>query len=99
MRNAGYADSQWTLLAQNYSSPVPYGSQFRYSQSGYTRQSVGGCGLWNRDADWANNTVVPTLNSTITNAVALSGMTNAKVFDGRNALVGHRLCENTDGLL
>jgi hypothetical protein len=99
MRNAGYADSQWTLLAQTYSSPVPYGSQFRYSQSGYTRQSVGGCGFWNRDADWANNTVVPTLNSTITNAVTLSGMTNVRVFDGRNALVGHRLCENTDGLL
>jgi hypothetical protein len=99
MRNAGYADSQWTLLAQTYSSPVPYGSQFRYSQSGYTRQSVGGCGFWNRDADWANNTVVPTLNSTITNAVALSGMTNVRVFDGRTALIGHRLCENTDGLL
>jgi hypothetical protein len=99
MRNAGYADSQWTLLAQTYSSPVPYGSQFRYSQSGYTRQRVGGCGFWNRDADWANNTVVPTLNSTITNAVTLSGMTNVRVFDGRNALVGHRLCENTDGLL
>jgi hypothetical protein len=99
MRNAGYADSQWTLLAQTYSSPVPYGSQFRYSQSGYTRQSVGGCGFWNRDADWANNTVVPTLNSTITNAAAMSGMTNVKVFDARNALVGHRICENTDGLL
>jgi hypothetical protein len=26
-------------------------------------------------------------------------MTNVQVFDGRNALVGHRLCEDTDGLL
>ena len=99
MRNAGYADADWALVAQTYSSPVPYGSQFRYSQSGYTRQSVGGCGLWNRDADWANNTVVPTLNGTITNGLAQSGITNARVLDARNALVGHRLCENTVGLL
>src|SRR5919201_192331 len=67
MRNAGYADSQLTFVAQTCSSPIPYVYQFRYSQSGYTRQSVGGCGMWNRDADWANNTVVPTLNGTITN--------------------------------
>jgi hypothetical protein len=99
MRNDGYADTDWTLVAQTYSSPVPSGSRFRYSQSGFTRQSVGGCGMWNRDADWANNTVVATLDSTITNALAQSGITNGRVFDARNALVGHRLCENTDGLL
>lgn len=99
MRNAGYADSQWTLLAQTYSSPIPGGSGFRYSQSGYTRQTVGGCGMWNRDADWANNTVVPTLNSTIVNGAAQAGLTNVQVFDARNALVGHRLCENTVGLI
>jgi hypothetical protein len=99
MRNAGYGDSDWTLLAQTYSSPIPYGYQFRYAQSGYTRQNTGGCGVWNRDADWANNTVVTTLNGTITNAVAQSGMTNVRVFDGRNALAGRRLRENTVGLL
>ena len=99
MRNDGYADTDWTLVAQTYSSPIPPGSGFRYSQSGYTRQTVGGCGLWNRDADWANNTVVPTLDSTITNGLAQSGIANGRVLDARNALVGHRLCENTDGLL
>ena len=99
MRNAGYADTDWTLVAQTYSSPIPYGSQFRYSQNGYTRQNTGGCGMWNRDADWANNTVVPTLDSTITNGLAQSGIANAHVLDTRNALVGHRLCENTVGLL
>jgi hypothetical protein len=99
MRAAGYGDSDWTLLAQTYSSPIPSGSQFRYSQSGYTRQNVGGCGMWNRDADWANNTVVPTLGSTITNGLAQSGLTNGRVLEARNALAGHRLCENTVGLL
>jgi hypothetical protein len=99
MRNAGYSDTQWTLLAQTYSSPLPGGAQIRYPQSGYTRQSTGGCGVWNKDADWSNSTVVSTLDNTVTNAVTQSGMSNVKVFDGRNALVGHRLCENTDGLL
>lgn len=99
MRNAGYADSQWTLLAQTYSSPIPYGSQFRYPQSGWTRQSVGGCGVWSRDADWANNIVVPVLNNTIANALARSGIMNARVLSARDALVGRRLCESGVGLL
>src|SRR5262249_8711054 len=77
MRADGYSDSQWTLLAQTYSSPLPPGALIRYPQSGFSRQSVGGCGVWNRDADWANTTVLGTLNSTIANAVALSGLTNA----------------------
>jgi hypothetical protein len=99
MRNAGYADSQWTLLVQTYSSPIPRGSGFRYPQTGFTRQTIGGCGVWNRDADWANDTVVATFNSTARNAAATSGLTNVKILDMTNALVGRRLCENTVGLL
>lgn len=99
MRNAGYADTQWSMIVQTYSSPIPHGAGFRYSESGYTRQTVGGCGMWNRDADWANNTVVPALNNSSRNALAASGITNAVVLDNANALVGRRLCENTVGLL
>jgi hypothetical protein len=99
MVNAGYDDGSWTLLAQTYSSPLPRGAQIRYSQNGFTRQTVGGCGTWNADADWANDTVVATLNSTVRNAAAATGLANLKVFEAQNALVGHRLCENTDGLL
>jgi hypothetical protein len=99
MRNDDYADGSWTLLAQTYSSPLPRGAQIRYSQNGFTRQTVGGCGVWNADADWANDTVVATLNGTVRNAAAATGMSNIALFDAQNALVGHRLCENTDGLL
>jgi hypothetical protein len=99
MRSAGYDDTSWTLLAQTYSSPLPRGAQIRYSQSGFTRQDVGGCGVWNADADWANDTVVAKLNGTVRNGAAATGMANIAVFDAQNALVGHRLCENTDGLL
>jgi hypothetical protein len=99
MRGAGYADTAWTLLVQTYSSPIPRGSGFRYSQSGFTRQTIGGCGIWNRDADWANDTVVATFNNTLRNAAAASGLTNYKILDMTNALVGRRLCEDTVGLL
>ena len=78
MRNAGYADSQWTLLVQTYPRPIPRGSGFRYSESGYTRQSTGGCGFWNKDADWANDTALPTINGAVTGAVADSGLTNVR---------------------
>ena len=99
MRNAGYADTQWKLLVQTYASPIPPGALFRYSQSGYTRQSTGGCGIWNRDADWANNTAVVAMNNSAKNGLAQSGVTNSAVLDFSQLLVGRRLCENTVGLL
>ena len=93
MRNAGYADSAWTLMVQNYPSPIPGGSGFRYSQSGYSRQSTGGCGFWSSDADYANATVLSTINSTVAGAVTASGLTNVKLLDVASAFNGRRLCE------
>jgi hypothetical protein len=98
MRNAGYSDSSWTMLVQTYPSPIPNGSGFRYSESGYTRQSTGGCGFWNGDANWANGTALPTINSTVTGAISQAGVTNAKVLDLSSALNGRRLCESGVGL-
>jgi hypothetical protein len=99
MVNAGYADSQWTLIVQTYSSPLPRGAQIRYSESGWSRQNTGGCGVWNRDADWANDTAVVKMNQAATNGAAQTGLTNIKILNTTNALVGRRLCENTVGLL
>jgi len=98
MRNAGYADGSWTLLVQNYPSPLPNGSAIRYSESGFSRQSTGGCGFWNSDADWANASALPTINSTVTNAIGTAGITNAKTLNLASAFNGRRLCENTVGL-
>jgi hypothetical protein len=99
MRNDGYADSSYTIIVQTYSSPIPNGSGFRYSQSGFTRQTTGGCGFWNADANWANGTAVPTIDNAVKNGAAQSGLTNYELLDDQNALVGRRLCENTVGLL
>jgi hypothetical protein len=99
MRSAGYDDHAWTLLVQNYESPIPGGSGFRYSESGFTRQSTGGCGFWNNDADWANSTALPTINGAVFGAASDSGLTNVKTLDVASAFTGHRLCETTDDLV
>jgi hypothetical protein len=99
MTTAGYSASQYTIIAQTYWSPIPRGSGFRYPQTGWTRQSVGGCGTWNRDADWANDTVVNAMNSTTRNAATQSGIPNLVTLDLQNSLVGRRLCETGVGVL
>jgi hypothetical protein len=95
MRNAGYADSSWTMLVQNYPSPIPNGAGFRYSESGYTRQDTGGCGFWNADADYANGTLLPTIDNAVLNGAAQTGLANLKTMEIRAAFNGRRLCENT----
>ena len=97
MTQAGYDDGDYDILAQTYSAPLPLSGGMRYPETGFTRQTIGGCGSWNSDINWARNTVVNTLNSTIKNAVA--GMSNVKVLDMVGALYGRRLCEETVGLL
>jgi hypothetical protein len=99
MTNAGYSTSSYTILVQTYPSPVPRGSGFRYAESGWTRMSVGGCGFWNRDADWANDTALSTINNSVRTAVTQSGITNIRVMDLASSMNGRRLCENTVGLL
>ncbi len=99
MTNAGYSASQYTIIGQTYWSPIPRSSGFRYPETGWTRQSIGGCGTWNRDANWANDTVVTAMNNTTRNAVTRSGISNIVTLDLQNALDGRRLCENTVGLL
>jgi hypothetical protein len=99
MTNAGYSPGDWTLLVQTYPSPIPPGTGFRYSQSGYTRQSTGGCGFWNRDADWANNTALPAINQAVRDGAAQSGLTNIQYLELTGTMSGRRLCEKGVGLL
>ena len=99
MANDGYADSSYTILVQDYPSPIPTGSGFRYSQSGYTRQSTGGCGFWNTDAGWADNTALPTIDNAVFAAAGQTGLSNVRTMDLSSAFNGRRLCENTVGLL
>lgn len=100
MANAGYGTSQYTIVVQTYPSPLPNGSGFRYSQSGFTRQSTGGCGFWNRDADWANSTALVQINGAVTNAAkAANTARNVLVMNLASAFNGRRLCETGVNLM
>ena len=99
MLNAGYGDSMYAIVVQDYESPIPLGSGFRYGETGYTRQNTGGCGFWNGDANWANNSALPTINNAVKGAAADTGLSNVKILELQSAFNGRRLCENTVGLL
>lgn len=96
---AGDTDGQHTIVVQTYPSPIPRGSGFRYSQSGYTRQSTGGCGFWNADADWANDVALPTINGAVRSGAVTSGVANVAILELEHTFVGRRLCEQGVGLL
>ncbi len=99
MTNAGYSSSQYTLLVQDYPSPIPLGSGFRYTQSGYSRQTTGGCGFWNTDANYANEKMLPTIDSTELGAANALGLSNVRTLELASAFNGRRLCEKGVGLL
>jgi hypothetical protein len=99
MTNAGYADSGYRIVVQTYWDPLPHAAQFRYGETGFTRQTVGGCGVWNADANWANDTAFTQINGSVRNAVAQAALPNARLVDISPLTTGHRLCENTVGLL
>jgi hypothetical protein len=99
MTNAGYTSGQYTILVQNYPSPIPSGAGFRYPQKGYTRQTVGGCGFWNHDADEANATMLPTISGAVFKGAEEALLSNLKTMNISSAFNGRRLCEKGVGLL
>ena len=70
MEGAGYDDSEWTLVVQLYPRPLPRPASMRYGSFGYLRQYDGGCGFRNGDLEWAADTALPLINSTVSKAVS-----------------------------
>ena len=102
MQAADYPDDHWSLLVQDYPSPLPKSDGMRYSEFSMTRFN-NGCPFWDEDADWANDTALPKINSTIAAAVeqfaAEHPSIDVHLMDISNAFVGHRLCEDTVDLV
>lgn len=96
MTNAGYDPSSYTIIVQNYPSPIPP-ILFRYPEQ--IRQTIGGCGFLSEDALWSDVVLLPTINQAVTSAVRASGLSNVRLLDISDAFVGHRLCEAGVGLL
>jgi lysophospholipase L1-like esterase len=90
MRSAGYARSDYRLVAMGYASPFPEGRWFRYPEDGWTRLTEGGCPVWNADADWAADGATVDLAGALRSAAADTG---AEYLDLTDAFDGHQLCD------
>lgn len=90
LRAAGYARSDYRLVAMGYASPFPEGSWFRYPEDGWTRLTEGGCPVWDVDADWAADRATVDLGEALRSA---AGATGAEYLDLTDAFDGHQLCD------
>ena len=95
MTAAGYAPGEYSLVVQNYVSPLPRSADISYSESGFSRQSTYGCGFWNADLDWASGTAVPAINSSIAAGITASGVDGVQTLDVASLFSGHELCADT----
>jgi hypothetical protein len=92
MRQAGYDDDDYAITVLTYPAPIPAAAQLRYPEDA-RGPGEGGCPLFDEDADWAAQVVVPRINGAVTEGVESSGLGNVAVLDLSAALNGHRLCE------
>jgi lysophospholipase L1-like esterase len=90
LRAAGYARSDYRLVAMGYASPFPDGSWFRYPEDGWTRLTEGGCPVWDVDADWAADRATVDLGEALRSAADATG---AEYLDLTDAFDGHQLCD------
>lgn len=87
----------WTLLVQDYPSPIATSRTVRYRED-INRWLSGGCPMGDVDLDWANKVALNTIDDTVKAAVAQQAAAHRdariQFLELRQALVGHRLCEN-----
>ncbi|RKT07661.1 GDSL-like lipase/acylhydrolase family protein [Streptomyces sp. 3211.6] len=89
MRQAGYTDSSYRIVLQSYPSPIPRGAENRYTQSDWSRLNSGGCPFWNRDSDWARDSLVPQLANRLKQVAADKG---TQFLDLRDMMQGREVC-------
>ena len=86
---AAAGDTDYRLVLQSYPSPMPRGSEIRYSESGWDRTSVGGCPFWDVDATWARDSLVPQISSNLASVAAAKGV---EFLDLSNQLEDREVC-------
>ncbi|CAM5621924.1 hypothetical protein SAVIM338S_05833 [Streptomyces avidinii] len=96
MRAAGYTDSSYRIVLQSYPSPIPRGAENRYPQSDWSRYNTGGCPFWNRDSDWARDSLVPQIAGRLKGVAAAKG---AQFLDLRDMMQGHEVCAKASKLV
>ncbi|MET9696255.1 hypothetical protein ABZY31_04945 [Streptomyces sp. NPDC006529] len=96
MRGAGYADSAYRIVLQSYPSPIPRGAENRYPQSDWSRVNTGGCPFWNKDSDWARDSLVPQIANRLKAVAAAKG---TQFLDLRDMMQGREVCARASKLV
>ncbi|MFG2333136.1 GDSL-type esterase/lipase family protein [Streptomyces sp. NPDC048604] len=89
MSAAGYSSSDYRVILQSYPSPIPRGADNRYSESGWSRTNTGGCPFWNKDSDWARDSLVPQISNRLRAVATAKG---AQFMDLRDMFQGREVC-------
>ncbi|MFG2606539.1 GDSL-type esterase/lipase family protein [Streptomyces sp. NPDC048514] len=90
MASAGYAFTDYRLVVQSYSSPLPRGGEMRYPENG--SRTYEGCPMYNSDLDWARDSLMPRL----TDGLRTEARNNSADFlDLSDALQGHEACSKS----
>lgn len=96
MSGAGYAAADYRIVLQSYPSPIPRGAENRYPESGWSRTDTGGCPFWNKDSDWARDSLVPQVANRLKTVAATKGV---QFMDLRDMLQGREVCARTSKLV
>jgi hypothetical protein len=91
----GYAPGDYRIVLQSYPSPIPRSSENRYSESGWSRTTTGGCPFWDGDSDWARDTLIPEISDNLAAVAAAKGV---QFMDLRDLLQGHEVCSTATQL-
>ncbi|MFG1782785.1 GDSL-type esterase/lipase family protein [Rhodococcus oryzae] len=89
MSGAGYAATDYRVVLQSAPSPTPRAADNRYSESGWARANTGGCPLWDGDANWARDSLVPQISNRLAGVAAAKGV---QFLDLGDAFDGHEVC-------
>ncbi|MET9735581.1 GDSL-type esterase/lipase family protein [Streptomyces sp. NPDC006458] len=96
MSAAGYSAGSYRIILQSYPSPIPRGSENRYGESGWSRVNTGGCPFWNKDSDWARDSLVPQLATRLRQVATAKGV---EFLDLRDMLQGREVCATASKLV
>jgi lysophospholipase L1-like esterase len=96
MAGAGYQPSDYRFVLQTYPSPVPRAAENRYPESGWSRLSTGGCPFWDRDLDWARDSLAEQIAD---NLRAVAAGRRVELLDLRDMLQGREVCSTSASLV
>jgi hypothetical protein len=95
VKDAGFSTGEFTILVQDYPSPIPEtAGKFRFPQN--VRRSECGAPFQNADAEWASSTAQVVIDKTVKEAaenVKAATAYQVNFMELKNAFNGRRLCE------